>query len=85
MDQDQARQSAIAKATRRLIPFLCLCYAVNCLDRVNVGFAALAMNEDFGFTPSIFGAGVELHGFWGLKGLAVAVHRRRPAGGAASA
>src|SRR5680860_933718 len=57
MDQDQARQSAIAKATRRLIPFLCLCYAVNFLDRVNVGFAALAMNEDLGFTPSIFGAG----------------------------
>jgi len=57
MDQDQARQSAIAKATRRLIPFLCLCYAVNFLDRVNVGFAALAMNEDLGFTPSMFGAG----------------------------
>ncbi|MGH6805180.1 MAG: MFS transporter, partial [Methyloceanibacter sp.] len=57
MDQDQARQSAIAKATRRLIPFLCLCYAVNFLDRVNVGFAALAMNEDLGFTTSMFGAG----------------------------
>jgi ACS family tartrate transporter-like MFS transporter len=57
MDEDQARQSAIAKATRRLIPFLCLCYAVNFLDRVNVGFAALAMNEDLGFSPSVFGAG----------------------------
>jgi ACS family tartrate transporter-like MFS transporter len=57
MDRDQARQSAIAKATRRLIPFLCLCYAVNFLDRVNVGFAALAMNEDLGLTPSMFGAG----------------------------
>ena len=57
MDQGGARQSAIAKATRRLIPFLCLCYAVNFLDRVNVGFAALDMNEDLGFTPSMFGAG----------------------------
>ena len=57
MDRDRARQSAIAKAMRRLIPFLCLCYAVNFLDRVNVGFAALAMNEDLGFTPSMFGAG----------------------------
>jgi len=57
MDHDQARQSAVAKATRRLIPFLCLCYTVAFLDRVNVGFAALAMNEDLGFTPSIFGAG----------------------------
>ena len=31
--------------------------SVNFLDRVNVGFAALAMNEDLGFTPSIYGAG----------------------------
>ncbi len=57
MDQDQAARNAIAKAARRLLPFLCLCYAVNFLDRVNVGFAALAMNADLGFTPSIFGAG----------------------------
>ena len=57
MDRDRASQSAVAKAARRLIPFLCLCYAVNFLDRVNVGFAALAMNEDLGFSPSIYGAG----------------------------
>ena len=40
-----------------LIPFLVLCYAVNFLDRVNVGFAGLAMNEDLGFTPEVFGFG----------------------------
>jgi ACS family tartrate transporter-like MFS transporter len=57
MTQNEARQSAIAKAGRRLIPFLCLCYAVNFLDRMNVGFAALAMNDDLGFSPSMFGAG----------------------------
>src|SRR4029079_17347852 len=50
-------ESAIGKASRRLLPFLILCYAVNFLDRVNVGFAALAMNEDLGFSPSVFGAG----------------------------
>jgi ACS family tartrate transporter-like MFS transporter len=54
---EEARQSAIAKAARRLIPFLVLCYAVNFLDRVNVGYAALAMNADLGFTPSVFGIG----------------------------
>jgi ACS family tartrate transporter-like MFS transporter len=54
---DAARQSAIAKTARRLIPFLVLCYAVNFLDRVNVGYAALAMNADLGFTPSIYGIG----------------------------
>src|SRR5262245_64695631 len=57
MSQDEARKSAIAKAGRRLMPFLCLCYAVNFLDRVNVGFAALAMNDDLGFSPAVFGAG----------------------------
>ncbi len=57
MSAEEARQSAIAKAARRLIPFLVLCYAVNFLDRVNVGYAALAMNADLGFTPSIFGIG----------------------------
>jgi MFS family permease len=30
---------------------------VNFLDRVNVGFAALSMNGDLGFTPEIFGFG----------------------------
>ena len=50
-------KSAVRKASRRLIPFLVLCYAVNFLDRVNVGFAALAMNEDLGFTPEVFGFG----------------------------
>jgi MFS transporter, ACS family, tartrate transporter len=55
--QGNQASSAIRKASRRLIPFLILCYAVNFLDRVNVGFAALAMNEDLGFTPEVFGFG----------------------------
>jgi ACS family tartrate transporter-like MFS transporter len=55
--QGNQAASAIRKASRRLIPFLILCYAVNFLDRVNVGFAALAMNEDLGFTPEVFGFG----------------------------
>lgn len=56
MEADHA-QSAIGKAARRLIPFLVLCYMVSFLDRVNVGFAALAMNEDLGFSPRVFGLG----------------------------
>jgi ACS family tartrate transporter-like MFS transporter len=55
--QDEAEKSAIAKAAWRLLPFLCLCYAVNFLDRVNVGFAGLDMNEDLGFSPAVFGTG----------------------------
>jgi ACS family tartrate transporter-like MFS transporter len=57
MGQSEALQSAVRKAGRRLVPFLCLCYLVNFLDRVNVGFAALAMNSDLGFSPSVYGAG----------------------------
>jgi MFS family permease len=50
-------ESASAKIARKLIPFLMLCYFVAYLDRVNVGFAALTMNKDLGFTPEIFGFG----------------------------
>ena len=56
MTEDHVK-SAVSKASRRLIPLLCLCYAINFLDRVNVGFAGLAMNEDLGFTPEVFGFG----------------------------
>jgi ACS family tartrate transporter-like MFS transporter len=34
-----------------------LLYLVNFLDRANVGFAALTMNRDLGFSPAIFGFG----------------------------
>jgi MFS transporter, ACS family, tartrate transporter len=54
---DQVLQSAVSKAAWRLLPFLVVCYMVNFLDRVNVGFAALAMNEDLKFSPAVFGMG----------------------------
>ncbi len=47
----------ISRVTKRLIPFLMLCYFVAYLDRVNVGFAALGMNKELGFTATIFGFG----------------------------
>ena len=34
-----------------------LLYVVNFIDRTNVGFAALTMNRDLGFSPSVFGFG----------------------------
>jgi ACS family tartrate transporter-like MFS transporter len=46
-----------AKCAWRLIPFMMLLYIVNYLDRVNVGFAALTMNKDLGFSASVFGFG----------------------------
>ncbi|MDX6379393.1 MAG: transporter, family, tartrate transporter [Rubrobacteraceae bacterium] len=47
----------LAKITRRLIPFMFLLYIVAFLDRVNVGFAALQMNEDLGFSDAVYGLG----------------------------
>ena len=57
--------TAIARISRRLIPFLFLLYILNFLDRVNVGFAALEMNRDLGFGPAVygFGAGVFFLGY----------------------
>ena len=47
----------VAKVTRRIVPFLVVCYFVAYLDRVNVGFAALAMNHDLGLSQTAFGFG----------------------------
>ena len=57
--------AALARVSRRLIPFLLLLYILNFLDRVNVGFAALEMNRDLGFGPAVygFGAGVFFLGY----------------------
>jgi MFS family permease len=49
---------ASRKAAWRLIPFLILCLVIAFLDRVNVGFAALTMNKELGFTAEMFGFGV---------------------------
>jgi MFS family permease len=45
------------KVAWRLAPLLMACYFVAFLDRVNVGFAALSMNQDLGFDSTIFGLG----------------------------
>jgi len=47
----------IRKVTWRLLPFLMLCYFVAFLDRVNVGFAHLQMNESLGMSEVAFGFG----------------------------
>src|SRR6266702_2380196 len=47
----------LSKGARRLIPFMGLLYLVNVIDRTNAGFAALTMNKDLGFSPTVFGFG----------------------------
>lgn len=45
------------KVSRRIIPLMMVLYLFAFLDRVNIGFAALTMNKDLGFTPYIYGWG----------------------------
>ncbi len=47
----------LAKVTKRLVPFLIVCYFIAYLDRVNVGFAALTMNQDLGLSQTAYGFG----------------------------
>src|SRR5947209_4550995 len=47
----------IRRVSRRLLPFLIVCYFVAYLDRVNVGFASLTMNKDLGISATAYGLG----------------------------
>jgi MFS transporter, ACS family, tartrate transporter len=49
--------AVVRKAMWRLLPFLCFCYFIGYLDRVNVGFAALTMNADLSLSATAFGTG----------------------------
>ena len=57
-------RATIRKLYRRLVPFSFVLYFICYLDRINVGFAALTMNKDLGFTASIFALGASCF-FWG--------------------
>ena len=60
---DSLEERTIAKVSRRLVPFLMLCYFVAYLDRVNVGFAAITMNQDLGLSATAFGFGAGIFFF----------------------
>jgi ACS family tartrate transporter-like MFS transporter len=55
--QTEFAAAIVRKVSWRLIPFMALLYFVNYLDRVNVSFAALTMNQDLGFSPEVYGNG----------------------------
>ncbi|HEX7893162.1 MAG TPA: MFS transporter [Terriglobales bacterium] len=60
----------VRKLLLRLLPFLFLLYVVNYLDRINVGFAALQMRTQLGFSNEVFGTGFGIF-FWGYMVLQV--------------
>lgn len=53
------------KVAWKLLPFLFLSYVIAYLDRVNIGFAALRMQHDLGFSDAAygFGAGIFFLGY----------------------
>ncbi|AQH04086.1 MFS transporter [Caballeronia cordobensis] len=59
-DDFAASERTLAKAFRRILPFIFICYVISYLDRTNVGFAALTMNKDLGLTAEQFGFGAGL-------------------------
>src|SRR6185312_12375892 len=54
----------LRRAAWRLVPFILAMYIAAFLNRVNVGFAALTMNHDLGFSPEVYGIGAGVF-FWG--------------------
>ena len=54
----------LRKISWRIVPFIMLLYFIAYIDRVNIGFAALTMKADLGFTASILGLGAGIF-FWG--------------------
>jgi ACS family tartrate transporter-like MFS transporter len=66
--------SAIAESVQRkrlthIIPYVFLLYIIAFLERVNVGYAALQMNKDLGFSPEVYGlgAGIFFFGYFLLE------------------
>jgi MFS transporter, ACS family, tartrate transporter len=64
--RSELERSTIRAISWRLIPFLGLAYFFSYLDRVNLSFAALTMNADLKFSPTIFawGAGIFFIGYF---------------------
>jgi ACS family tartrate transporter-like MFS transporter len=52
--------SAVRKVFLRLVPFSMLLMLVSLLDRTNISFGALQMNQDLGLSPSAYGVAASI-------------------------
>ncbi len=59
LDESSGR-AVMAKCTLRIVGFLSVLFFMAWIDRVNVGFAALQMNGDLGFSATVYGLGAGL-------------------------
>lgn len=65
-DDGALERETMKRVTWRLLPLLMICYFAAYLDRVNVGFASLTMNQALGFTNAVFafGSGIFFVGYF---------------------
>ena len=63
--QRDALDSIYAKVTRRVLPLLFICYMVAYLDRVNISFAKLQMQQELAISEAVYGlaAGIFFLGY----------------------
>jgi len=54
---DTIEQRTMVKVAWRLLPLIVVIYFVAYIDRTNVGFAAISMNRDLGFSAYLYGWG----------------------------
>ncbi len=57
---DAESMRVIDRITRRLVPFLCLLFVINYLDRTNIAMARLRMLADTGLSDETYGFGAGL-------------------------
>lgn len=59
-DSDTIARRAIGKMSWRILPLIALGYLFAFMDRVNISFASLDMNEDLAFSATVYGLGAGL-------------------------
>src|SRR3989304_2849696 len=57
MNHINLEQNTLRRVAWRLVPFVCVLYLLNILDRANVGFARLQMQDDLGLSEETFNLG----------------------------
>ncbi|WP_176047700.1 MFS transporter [Burkholderia sp. BCC1644] len=54
---DRATPALYRRISRRLLPFLILCYTLSFIDRINIGFAHAQMAAELHFSDAVYGLG----------------------------
>ena len=64
---DGATPALYRRISRRLLPFLILCYTLSFIDRINIGFAHAQMAAELHFSDAVYGAGIFFIGYMAFE------------------